>query len=265
MDFYEASLERFRADRVGMPFFPQLFVHKPERSRETSDPHHLRRWRDVASSCHHPYSTENLGSISCPSTTVCYAVGDGVIVSTNAGVTWQEQKTPVQEPWFTDITCPSTTTCYAVGFGKIIATDDSGRTWRQERLPSGSDPPQSVACTSTTSCVIVGNVLYCLLGKMTRVPLGNFSTFSTTDSGAQWIGHSLPKDVNPMGVTCTDVFTCYATTIIGSPDQFDNGDPGGIVATTDLGATWEAQSVPQKTGPITAITCLAVPSRSVTP
>ena len=32
-----------------------------------------------------------------------------------------------------------------------------------------------------------------------------------------------------MGVTCTDVFTCYATTIIGSPDQFDNGDPGGIV------------------------------------
>jgi photosystem II stability/assembly factor-like uncharacterized protein len=203
---------------------------------------------------------QNLGPIACLSTTICYAVGDGVILTTDAGTTWKEQPTPIQNRWFTDIVCPSTTTCYAVGFGDIIATSDSGRTWRRETLPSRSDPPEGIACTSTTACVIVGNVLFCLLGENDPCPPQTFSTLSTTDSGANWIGHSLPKDVNPISVTCTSAFVCYATTIIGPPEEYDSGEAGGILTTTNLGSTWSVQTVPPETGPISTVTC---PSESV--
>jgi photosystem II stability/assembly factor-like uncharacterized protein len=207
----------------------------------------------------HP-AVENLGAIACPSTTICYAVGDGVIVTTDSGSTWREQATPIPNGWLTDITCPSTTTCYAIGFGNIFATSDSGRRWRTEMAPADSDPPEGITCASPSTCVIVGNVLNCLLGENDPCPPQRFATLSTTDSGRQWIGHALPADVNPIGVTCASASSCYTTTYIGQPADYDNGAAGGILTTTNLGQTWSVQTVPTETGAISAVTC---PSQTI--
>ena len=204
---------------------------------------------------------ENLGPIACPSTNICYAVGDGVVVTTDSGKTWEKQQTPaIQNLWLTAIACPSTTVCYATGFGDIVATFDSGKIWRIENAPTGSDRPSGIACASTTSCVIVGNVLNCLLGENDPCPPQRYATLSTIDSGRHWIGHSLPSDVNPIGVTCVNVSACYSTTYIGQPTNYDNGGPGGILSTSNLGETWSAETAPTETGAISAVTC---PSQTI--
>jgi hypothetical protein len=181
-------------------------------------------------------------------------------------VSWHEQTTPISNLELNDITCPSTSTCYAVGRGDILGTTNSGTTWNVETAPSDSDPPEEIACASTSTCVIVGNVLNCMLGENTPCPPERYATLSTTDSGRHWIGHGLPPDVSPIGVACTNVFTCYATTYIGQPADFDNydnpdnGEAGGILKSSNLGGEWSAQTVPTVTGAISAISC---PSQTI--
>src|SRR5919201_1047677 len=72
--------------------------------------------------------TNNVNGVVCPSTNICYAVGDGgtLLVSTDGGQHWtdESQNIPVQNGLH-GIACPSTSICYVVGDGGtlLVSTD----------------------------------------------------------------------------------------------------------------------------------------------
>jgi len=200
-----------------------------------------------------------VAAVACPSSSTCYAAGDGILSTTDSGRTWQVQPTPADARKLDAIACPSTSICYATGYGAILTTTDSGATWIDEAVPTGTDPLTGIACTTTTTCVAVGSVLNCLVGENAPCPPGRFAVVSTTDSGRVWTGHALATDVNPISVACATGSTCVATAYVGSAANYDfnygGGEAGSVLATTDLGITWSTQTVPPDTGILTVVIC----------
>ncbi len=113
-----------------------------------------------------PATNTVLNDVSCPSTTVCYAVGGSssaatVIATTNGGTTWTAQTVPsTDNVALNAITCTSTTVCFTVGnavsgTGEIVATTNGGANWSYQ-----SDGSQlslyGVSCWDATDCVAVG-------------------------------------------------------------------------------------------------------------
>jgi hypothetical protein len=182
-------------------------------------------------------------------------VGDGIIVTTDSGATWQTESADTGHQWLVGIACPSTTTCFAVGGGEIFATTDAGSTWTDSLTPTGTDPLVGIACPTTSSCVAVGNVLDCLLGENDPCPPGPFPVISTTDGGAVWTGHPLPADVGPTAVACPTTSTCEMVGFLGPATDFPMGGTGEILRSIDLGADWVSQTVPSETGDLDAIAC----------
>lgn len=59
------------------------------------------------------------------------------------------------------ISCPSASVCIAVGqnpnqFGSIITTTDGGSSWSGQTVPTGIEQRYGISCIPTTTCVAVG-------------------------------------------------------------------------------------------------------------
>jgi hypothetical protein len=116
--------------------------------------------------------------VSCPSPTVCVAVGSSgsgarTLAERWNGVRWAVQRTPnighIGYSALTAVSCATPANCMAVGtynagiFG--IAEHWDGSRWTIRRLPvpplpPGEEPlvlPASVSCASATACVTVGS------------------------------------------------------------------------------------------------------------
>lgn len=114
--------------------------------------------RPVASS---PWASD----VSCPSTTLCAAVGAGSIaVTTNptaAAPVWKEKVYLDQPAAMLAVSCPSTGFCAAVDLqGTVhVSTDPSAATPTWTRSGALFDPLKitDISCASDALCVIVGN------------------------------------------------------------------------------------------------------------
>jgi photosystem II stability/assembly factor-like uncharacterized protein len=177
-------------------------------------------------------STER--GISCPTTSVCYAVGSAsggtpwpgkflpsgawgavntFFKSTDGGKTWFPSNSDMLS-----ISCTSAPTCIEVGVGgRARRTTDGGSTWSD--VPTGYDKPLTqVRCPSSSTCYAAGD-----RGTMLK----------STDGGQTW-SYLASTDGNPIyGLACPDTNTCYATDIYGH-----------VLKTTDGGATFEWQQTP---------------------
>jgi hypothetical protein len=119
-----------------------------------------------------------LASVSCPSTSVCTAVGSyeehtfGGTLATLAergdGSTWTIQPTPPPTlqagVFFSSVSCGSTSSCVAVGpfdeSADAFAERWDGSTWAVEHVPVGaSSIPnlETVSCASDSVCTAVGS------------------------------------------------------------------------------------------------------------
>jgi photosystem II stability/assembly factor-like uncharacterized protein len=200
----------------------------------------------------------DLADVSCPSATVCYAVGYSTLATTNGGASWQVQAgSPTH--YLNGIACPSVTTCVAVGgAGTIVATTDGGATWHAQ--PSGTARNlYGVACASSAACVAVGErgtILTTSDGGQTWTSRRNldsgkvnhdfisvacprvgvcyavgYSTVATTDGGVSWQAQAGSSTFYLFGIACWRPRACLAT-----------GERGTIVGTTDGGSTWTNRS-----------------------
>ncbi len=96
-------------------------------------------------------------SISCPAPTSCTAVRNNNIATTTNGSSWSPQTSPVGTENQVSISCPTTSTCYAVGtitWAAAIAEESSVETpWTVE----DANPPvgsfSDISCALTTTCV----------------------------------------------------------------------------------------------------------------
>jgi photosystem II stability/assembly factor-like uncharacterized protein len=138
---------------------------------------------------------DNLNSISCPSGTICYAVGElGTILNTiNGGTTWRSQPSTTNVT-LRGISCPSTTTCVAVGDGgTVVYTNSSGAVWSKQTSNTTAQLT-SVSCPSTGECFAVG-------------PSGVVGTLSL---GSGW--RPIVANTGFVAISCPSVslgFPCY--------------------------------------------------------
>jgi photosystem II stability/assembly factor-like uncharacterized protein len=164
----------------------------------------------------------------CPSSTVCYVVGDaGLLLTTyDGGNTWQS--TPyLTTSDFLAINCPGLTLCYATTRKGEIYKYDGGVGWGSFQagfwsLQYTTQPERwltDVDCFSATNCVAVGYD-----GMTARTTNGKNWTGAVTTGGGSPIKYL--KDV-----TCPTITTCYA---VGSFDT--------ILLSIDGGVSWGIQS-----------------------
>ena len=195
-------------------------------------------WRHVSV----PIGPPPLSSVSCPTSTLCVAVGyAGLILrSSDGGKRWAPAATQLgTNIYLNGVVCSNDTICVAFGSiqpvsgvhaGQMIRTafesTNGGETWRWSRLPRGVSPFSSVACPTTTTCVAT-------LGANT------LKILRTTDGGAIWkTQYAQPNSGSFSGVSCGSTTECIA---VGG--TYDNGYSFGVSAvSSDAGATWKITS-----------------------
>jgi acid phosphatase len=186
-------------------------------------------------------NTSALESVSCTSSTQCYAVGlapsnndEGVLVSIHNGQPTSE--TP--EPAFIGlygIACATTNACYAVGYDNddnadAVTTITNGQAGPVNEVEPGQGVGEwlnAISCPTSTQCFAVGFVNY----YPSIVPITNGipgTPVTISDGGNAWY-------VN--GIDCTSVKYCVA---VG-----ENSTEQGIVTTLVNGAIGTTQVVPK--------------------
>ena len=118
-----------------------------------------------------PIAAETMTAVTCPSTSLCVAVGGlGAMVSNDGGVTWSVVSTPATIG-LTSVACENTTDCVAVGAmtsptAESVYSTDGGRSWTTS--PGAGSPALGVACLSD-ACVSAGE-----------------TASTSTDGGVNW-------------------------------------------------------------------------------
>jgi hypothetical protein len=184
----------------------------------------------------HSATSQDLTSVSCPSTTACVAVGwNGAAVSTVTGSYWTSISTGTTNP-FTGLACPSTTLCWAVGLDVgsnhpyLIKLTYASYAWSATVTSVTWTAPQGffngVSCASSTSCVAVGDG-------------GIWAAYN----GSSWTG-SVPSPVGPNlnGVTCLSSTNCVAV-----------GDSGTVKSYN--GTAWTAATTTGTANFLTGVAC----------
>ena len=171
-------------------------------------------------------------SISCPSTSDCYVVGENtsnapeLLVTNDGGTTWTPSALPAQAGT-EEIACPSTSTCFLLSYRTVFMTTDGGSTWSSKPLPSGAYG-YAMACPSAATCYVAG-----------QDTNGNGVVFATTDSGSTWATGPVAASSPVMGyISCPTSSTCFAVGVVYG----QTSDTVVIIETTDGGAQWTSQS-----------------------
>jgi hypothetical protein len=178
-----------------------------------------------------------LQGVSCPSTTVCTAVGSyssssGASVTLAErwnGSTWSVQSTPnpagAARSVLVAVSCSSSTACTAVGdypspagAGALVAFAErwDGATWAIESTPSPagakSNALQGVSCPSTSSCTAVGSF---------ENSSGVRQTLALQWNGTSWVLQSTP---NPPGGVSVVLYglACPSATVCGAVGTYKN-------------------------------------------
>jgi hypothetical protein len=200
--------------------------------------------------------------VSCPSASLCVAVGGQNTVATslnpNGGVASWDVAYVGQGAFPTPpnglfpgrqirgISCPSTGLCVAVTFEGLIysSTNPSGGrdAWRTVDL-DGSGPNThmyGVSCPTSTFCVAVAGG-----GKI-------ITSTNPTGEASDWTVTQLDHPVELRGVSCVSASLCVAVGDDGNDLTYD----GEIVSSTNpLGGVWQSVQMPAGQGGLYGISC----------
>jgi hypothetical protein len=232
-----------------------------------------------------------LDGVSCPSATVCTAVGSvpgnaargsmpgGTLAERWENGKWAIEDAPdtrpiaMQASSLSAVSCPSSTVCVAVGsFAeslRTLAETWDGSKWtvtNTPRLPSGSTM-NSVACVSAVGCLAVasnnqaewwdgtrwsrtsggGGVSVSCVSQASCVAVGGAARTAQWWDGSTWsVANTLPltqTDYSLSDVSCTSSSSCLA---VGSSDS---GNGALIVLAVGWnGTSWTFQDVPAPSG-----------------
>lgn len=200
-------------------------------------------------------SAFDLSGVSCPSTTVCFAVGlastqsSAILLKTiNGGASWQPQTLPSGIGRLTDVACFSTVRCEGIGVASggtlAIVGTTSGATWTKQTVPSTLPRGSSlsaVTCPSSTACYTVGGTFH--VGAV---------LLSTTNGGGLWVVRKAPAGVGYVDdVSCTSALNCEAGGTTSS------GSQGAAIDTSNGGSSWATQPLQGMVGGIHGLTCLS--------
>ncbi len=135
-----------------------------------------------------PSGVTTLSTVSCPSTSVCYAGGgSGIMKSTNGGASWviQDAEFPAES-----ISCFNIDECTAVGGLKIVETTD-GSTGTPKTPPSGLNLAVKCLVPVQLTCVAVGVV-------------GSSASIVGTQNGDPWTTLDQPSVTSLTSISCAN-------------------------------------------------------------
>jgi len=206
-----------------------------------------------------PATTGMIGAVSCPSATLCIAVGQTLsgaalaMRSTDGGVEWAEQTLPPGTQALRALSCPTLQHCVSAGSPggggpDIVTTDDAGSTWQAgPLLPLGEGGPSAIDCPSATVCLMVGST-----DEGDANPAG--AALISDDGGYSWITATLPPGTPYLtGIACTPAGACIA--VGGGIEPRGGPGTGAILTTSDDGASWTVRTVPSGMGAVTTLSC----------
>jgi len=214
----------------------------------------------------------SLGGISCPSASVCFAVGSNssgnalVEQTTDAGSQWVSDTSGVTGLGLDAISCADPDHCVAVGgeslggiigpSNAVLVTSDGGTTWQASTVPSVDGYLTSVSCPDAEHCWATSAVGI----------VGTSTVIVSTDGGTSWTDLNwsappLPDSQSDLmssqltSIDCTTTSDClavgqatYNTTLVPPLEN------QGVVSTTnDGGQTWHTQLISANV--ITGISC----------
>jgi hypothetical protein len=197
-----------------------------------------------------------LNGVSCPTTSVCTAVGAHVresglgvtLAERRTGGVWAVQSTPNPPGAATSalnaVSCPSGSACTAVGqfavksgAQRTLAERWNGSSWRIQRTPNPGGSPSrlsAVTCPATGTCTAVGT--------------SNSKLLVEQWGGTGWRVQPAPvppgaqsSELN--GVTCTGVTSCVA---VG--DYVNSAGLDVTLAERWNGSSWAVQPTPNPSG-----------------
>jgi photosystem II stability/assembly factor-like uncharacterized protein len=169
-------------------------------------------------------TAQSLSSVSCPSPSLCLAVGiyvSGVLISRNGGRTWQGQTTSPSSLGLVGLSCANSNFCIGLsGNHRAYVSRDQGRVWKKWgiKVPTSAF---SIYCSSSNTCTAVGFD----------------GSAHTLDGGLSWklgkFAPSLPSSPNGLyGVTCISREQCLAVGLAGSRNQ------SILARSSDGGSKW---------------------------
>ena len=206
----------------------------------------------------------NLLAISCPSATLCTAVGQytdqfgppRTLAERWDGTSWSIQTTPNPaglNSFLDGVSCPSAMVCIAVGASfspdvtQALVERWDGTSWSIQTIPSPVGATQTslaaISCTSVTVCQAVGN--YTVEG-------GSERTLAESLNGTSWALEATPNPANAnasllSGISCTKA----ACTAVG--DSTDTGGSDLSLAERWNGTSWSLQTTRNPAGTTTSV------------
>lgn len=179
--------------------------------------------------------------VSCPTASVCFAIGYGpspgyaavVDRTTDGGAVWSEMSFPDSKSGAAGLACPSSEVCVvSEGLGATVyRTTDGGVTWSASHVEPIDGGP--VTCPSTTFCYMVRTTID-----------DESSVLKTVNGGATWTS-VLPASID--GQLSWSEVACISTNVC----QLDgtNLSPSGALqaaasVTTDGGGRWTSEGIP---------------------
>ena len=190
-----------------------------------------------------PPRAGSLDSISCPTASICTAVGavtwntsiPVLLQTADGGTTWATKSVPAGIAELAAMSCSSESNCTAVGYDAaktsayIEATSDGGRNWTQQAAPPSPMSLEGVSCPSSTHCTAVGD---------NHTDSLSYAA-STSNAGLTWTAGTIPSGPHSMeGVSCLSTVECVAV-------GFEQGESQAyLYRTTDGGITWNMSAAP---------------------
>ena len=177
----------------------------------------------------------SLQDMSCPTSSMCVAVGvaegtqvnvggatttgGAIEVTLDGGSTWHAQSEPSGVGDLIKVSCANSSICVALSsFDLAVSTTDGGVTWSKDVLPNVIN---DISCPSPSDCVGVGQ-----------------SAIVSNDGGSTWQAATIPSaDTDLRSVSCASSSDCVAIGV-------DSGESTVISTSTDGGRTWTNAMLP---------------------
>jgi photosystem II stability/assembly factor-like uncharacterized protein len=198
-------------------------------------------------------STTGLTGVSCPTTSICTAVGNGQIAVAGPA-SWAVQSAPVDS--VEAVSCPSGSDCLAGGGvapegpGTVVRSTDGGTTWANVfALPNGVYSLAAVSCPVSSVCTAVGETQDA--GQIRPgQDAGPGVVTRTTDGGTTWATQTLPAGVGSLiSISCYSTQDCVA--LGGTPTD----TAPVVVETTNGGTTWQQGTLPPGLTGVGQVSC----------
>lgn len=181
----------------------------------------------------------SLNAVTCPTESVCYAVGSMTAMVSHAPGQWSTRLDRAFGT-LTAISCPGGDTCYALSnssasVGAVLGTADGGATWTRLR-PAGSSSLTYISCPTRLVCYVTGTYA----GRV----------IMTRDGGHTWV--DTPISFRPVALACPTRTVCYAPIDVSQI----HSPPPSVAVSTDGGKIWALRPVGLR-GQLWQIACVA--------